>query len=178
MSEGALTCANHPNRATRLRCNRCEKPICTQCAVQTPVGYRCRECVRDQQSVFETAGTTRLLLAGLLSAVSVGLATTLLGFLGFWGLLLAPVAGGGIAEGIRRVIRGKWSRRLPLASSVGGALGVLVYLAVRILPYGFLFSAGFNLSLLSGLGYGLLWPVLQGGLIISALYARLKGIQL
>ncbi len=40
------TCANHPERETGLRCNRCGKPICSQCAVQTPVGYRCRECVR------------------------------------------------------------------------------------------------------------------------------------
>ncbi len=38
-----MVCANHPNRETMLRCNRCEKPICIHCAVLTEVGYRCKE---------------------------------------------------------------------------------------------------------------------------------------
>ena len=50
-----LYCANHPTVETTLRCNRCEKPICTKCAVLTPTGYRCKECVRGQQKLFETA---------------------------------------------------------------------------------------------------------------------------
>jgi hypothetical protein len=50
-----LYCANHPGVPTTLRCNRCEKPICIKCAVLTPTGYRCRECVRGQQKVYETA---------------------------------------------------------------------------------------------------------------------------
>src|SRR3972149_4976134 len=56
MTEVALTCANHPTRETSLRCKRCNKPICASCAVLTPVGYRCRECVREQQAIFDTAG--------------------------------------------------------------------------------------------------------------------------
>ncbi|MGC9334733.1 MAG: B-box zinc finger protein, partial [Anaerolineae bacterium] len=54
---GVLYCANHPNVETLLRCNRCGKPICTRCAVSTPVGYRCRECVGQQQSSFYPGGT-------------------------------------------------------------------------------------------------------------------------
>jgi len=50
-----IYCANHPQVETSLRCNRCGKPICPKCAVSTPTGYRCRECVRGQQKVFETA---------------------------------------------------------------------------------------------------------------------------
>ena len=50
------TCANHPNRETMLRCNKCEKPICLQCAVLTEVGYRCKECVRGQQALYFNAG--------------------------------------------------------------------------------------------------------------------------
>ena len=63
MPEESLFCVNHPNRETSLRCNRCEKPICTQCAVLTPVGYRCRDCIRGQQKVFETARWVDLLVA-------------------------------------------------------------------------------------------------------------------
>ena len=68
-----LYCVNHPNTETNLRCNRCEKLICTKCAVHTPTGYRCRECVRNQQKVFETAlwydYPLGFILAGLLSYI-------------------------------------------------------------------------------------------------------------
>ena len=69
MQEDTLFCANHPNRETVLRCNRCEKPICTECAVLTPVGYRCKECVRGQQKVFETASWVDLLIAFIISGI-------------------------------------------------------------------------------------------------------------
>ena len=52
---GTLYCYVHPNRATTLRCNRCERPICAEDAVLTPTGYRCRECIRSQQRIFDTA---------------------------------------------------------------------------------------------------------------------------
>ena len=50
-----IYCANHPSVETTLRCNKCEKPICAKCAVLTPTGYRCKECIKDQQKIFETA---------------------------------------------------------------------------------------------------------------------------
>src|SRR4030043_298820 len=71
MTEVVLTCANHPNRETSLRCKRCNKPICSSCAVLTPVGYRCRECVRGQQATFDTAGVGALVVgAGAAQAQS------------------------------------------------------------------------------------------------------------
>ncbi len=114
MTIASLTCANHPGRETTLRCNRCEKPICSQCAVLTPVGYRCRECVRGQQAVFDTAQRTDYLIAGAVSLVLVGAATALLGVLGFWSLIVSPVAGGGVGEVVRWAVRRRRSRRLPL----------------------------------------------------------------
>lgn len=173
MSEAALVCANHPNRETTLRCNRCGKPICVGCAVQTPVGYRCKECVRGQQSKFETAGMLRLGAAGLVAAVGAGLGSFLLGFLGFWGLLLAPVAGGAIAELVRWAVRRRRSRRLPVAAASGAAIGVLGQVALRYAPLFLL--GGFDLG---RLGLGLLWPVAHAVLMVGALYARLQGIRL
>ena len=55
--------------ATTLHCNRCERPICAQCAVLTPTGYRCKECVRGQQKTFETATTLDYPLAFVISLV-------------------------------------------------------------------------------------------------------------
>jgi len=45
-------CAKHPQRDTELRCNRCERYMCIDCAVRTPVGYTCRECVRGHEDKF------------------------------------------------------------------------------------------------------------------------------
>ena len=49
-------CTVHPDRETSLRCNKCGRYMCVQCAVQTPVGYRCRECVRQQDDKFYNVG--------------------------------------------------------------------------------------------------------------------------
>lgn len=40
----AATCYWHPAVSTGLSCSQCQRPICTQCLVQAPVGIRCREC--------------------------------------------------------------------------------------------------------------------------------------
>lgn len=37
-------CYRHPDRETLLACSHCERPICTACATQAPVGLRCPEC--------------------------------------------------------------------------------------------------------------------------------------
>ena len=49
------TCYKHPNRETLICCNQCGRPICMDCAVSTPTGYRCKECVKEQQKKFNTA---------------------------------------------------------------------------------------------------------------------------
>lgn len=173
MTDATLYCANHPDRETSLRCNRCGKPICVRCAVQTPVGYRCRECVRGQQAAFETAGLLRLGAAAVISAVAAGIASALLGALGFWGLLLAPVAGGGIAEAVRWAVRRRRSRRLPRVAAAGAVLGILAVAAISLGP-----QLAFGGAGLGRLGFALLWPVVQAVLLVGALYARLQGIRL
>src|SRR5262245_42120058 len=41
---GPLYCYRHPKSETYVRCGRCDQPICPKCAVQGPVGFRCRQC--------------------------------------------------------------------------------------------------------------------------------------
>ncbi|MEJ2011799.1 MAG: B-box zinc finger protein [Anaerolineales bacterium] len=181
MTEQTLVCANHPDRETTLRCNRCEKPICAQCAVQTPVGYRCRECVKGQQKIFDNSTTYDIPLAALISMVCVGGATAVLDFLGFWGLFVAPVVGGGIAEIIRWAVRRRRSRTLPVAAVAGGVLGVLIYLGYQLSRYVPMFMyAGADLGQgwLSSVLITIAWPVGYALLMLGALFARLRGIQL
>jgi len=180
MTEPTLACYRHPSRETTLRCNRCEKPICTQCAILTPVGYRCPECVRGQQKVFDNSIPIDLPLAAIVSFVCVGLATAVLDFLGFWGLFVAPVIGGGIAEVVRWAVRRRRSLRLPWAAVGGGLAGVLVYLGTRLSIYLPLvaYSADIGTSWIPSALLSAVWPVAYGVLMLGALYARLKGIRL
>jgi hypothetical protein len=179
VTDSTLYCANHPDRETTLRCNRCEKPICAKCAIQTPVGYRCKECVRGQQKVFDNSTTIDYPIAFVVSLIGVGGATAVLDFLGFWGLFVAPVVGGGIAEIIRWAVRRRRSRRLPLAAILGGALGVVIYLGFSFLPYlTFILYAG-NPGLV-GAGSILIdfiWPIGYGIVILSTMYYRMRGLR-
>ncbi|HLF37462.1 MAG TPA: B-box zinc finger protein [Anaerolineales bacterium] len=181
MTEALLTCYVHPDRPTKLRCNRCNRLICVSCAIQTPVGYRCRECVRGQQQVFETAGRLDFALAGIVAALCAAVATPLLSRLGFWGFLFAPVVGGGIAEIVRAAVRRRRSRRLPMVAGIGAAAGVLLYAGLRAAPFGLLLlgrAANLGAGALGGAGLSLLWPLLYGGLMVGSLVARLQGIRL
>lgn len=40
-------CHGHPKTPTRLRCTRCDKPICGRCAVPASVGQHCVWCVAE-----------------------------------------------------------------------------------------------------------------------------------
>ncbi len=133
LDDGVLYCANHPSVETMLRCNRCGKPICTRCAVQTPVGYRCRECVGRQQAVFYTGGVLDYVIAGAIALVLGGIASYLVTLLGAWffALILGPTIGIGIAEAVRLAVRRRRSRYLWLVVAV-----CLVVSALPALPLG------------------------------------------
>jgi tetratricopeptide (TPR) repeat protein len=139
LDDGALYCANHPNVETMLRCNRCGKPICTRCAVQTPVGYRCKECVGRQQAVFYTGGAVDYLIGAVIAFVLGGIASYLMTLLGAWfiALILGPAIGIGIAEVVRLAVRRRRSRYLWLI--VAGAILVSA-LPVLLIAFGSLWS--------------------------------------
>ncbi len=46
--DGEYYCAKHPKAVTRLRCGRCESPICPKCTIYTPAGTRCRPCSKNK----------------------------------------------------------------------------------------------------------------------------------
>jgi hypothetical protein len=175
MTEAQLFCANHPTVATQLRCNRCGKVICSRCAVRTPVGYRCRECVREHQRAFDTAAAIDYPIAFVVSGVIAFFAVWLLSFIGFWGILIAPAVGAGAAEIVRRAVRGRRSRWLAAVAAAGGVAGTLPFVAgglIRLLltlggPEGGLWGA-----------FDLLWPLVYGVLLVSTLYWRMRGIRL
>ena len=178
MTDNALVCANHPDRPTTLRCNRCEKPICPKCAVQTPVGYRCKECVRGQQSVFETATKLDYVLAFVIAAIGTAMATGVLNLIGFWGIFVAPIVGGALAEAVRYAVRRRRGLKLPLTAAIGAIVGVLLNLIVPVFNAILIFTSDVGVNLLAAVGLQLVWPLVYGGLIASTLYYRLRGIRM
>ena len=124
-------CVNHPQVETRLRCSKCGNPICPRCAVQTPVGFRCPQCVRSQQAIFYTATPLDYGIAVVVGLVISTIAAFILGRLGiFLALILGPVAGGVIAGVVRWAIRrrrGRWIWLVVSGCIVAGALVVAFY---------------------------------------------------
>lgn len=162
-SSEKMYCANHPDVETSLRCNKCEKPICAKCAVLTPTGYRCKECIRGQQKVFETAEWLDYPLIFIFVTVLAYLGSLIAIRLGFFIILLAPIAGGVIAEVARFVTRHRRSKRLYLLAAIGAVLGCL--------PLGLQFIFQFSL-------FGLIWHLVYTVLMTSAMYTRLAGIKI
>jgi hypothetical protein len=165
-----IYCANHPNVETTLRCNKCGKPICARCAVRTPTGYRCKECVRGQLKVFDTAVWSDFVL-GFLTAGVLGFAASLLAtlvsslsFIGWFLIVIgAPTAGMIIAEGVRLVTRKHRSRALFItvaAAVVAGALPVILFHLITLNFFSLIFQ---------GIFLFIATPVV---------YTRLSGIQL
>jgi hypothetical protein len=166
-----LYCYVHPTRETALRCNNCNRPICAACAVRTPIGYRCRECVKGQQKVFDTSEwydyITGFMVAVLLSGVASFLVTFISG-IGFFGWFLiaagAPSAAVAIAEGVRLVTGKRRSRPLFLTVAIGVVVGALPIILVQLIFSGNLF--------------GILFQVIYLVIAVPVVYSRLSGIQL
>lgn len=142
-----MYCANHPDVETLLRCNKCNKPICMKCAVQTPVGYRCVDCVRVQQNVYYNAeAADNWIGLGVAFAVTV-IATPLVAFVfrmmpNFFGFLIAffagSAAGSGLAQIVRAAIKRRRGRNLRWFVLAGTVLGLLAGCVVSLLVIGVL----------------------------------------
>ena len=173
VKEKTLVCYNHPDRETMLRCNRCERPICTACAVLTPTGYRCKECVRGQLKVFDTAQWTDYPLAFVVAGVLSFLGSIAASYLGFFTIFIAPVVGVILAEAVRWVVHRRRARLLYQLATLGAIAGALPILLVGLLGLVGLGGRGGAFGLLS-----LLWPGIYTFLVASTVYYRLSGIQI
>ena len=168
-----LFCVNHSNRETLLRCNKCNQPICIQCAVRTPTGYRCKSCVRGQQKKFITAQPSDYILAPLIAAILSLIGSYLVGFLGFITIFAAPFFGLAIVRAVQAVIKNRRSDTLFIVTAVAGAIGSLPLLVRMLYPMiGTLYSGEFNFFFL----LPMMWQTAYSVLITGSLYYRLKGI--
>ncbi len=168
---GIHVCYRHPDVETGLRCNRCNKFICAQCAVRTPVGFRCPDCIREQEDKYFTGGNTDYVIAAVialpLSLVVAGLFTSILGGFGFFtliiGFFVAPAAAGAIAEAVRWGVgrrRSRYLRHVVIGSLILGTAPFIILALIN--------------AFLGGGFFGLIAPGLLLFLGVAAISARLR----
>lgn len=164
-------CYAHPTRETSLRCKRCDRPICASCAVRTPTGYLCKDCVRAQQKAFDTAvwydyltGTGVTIVLSLITSVLVAFIGS---FIGFFMFFIAAAIGGGagalISNIALRVINKRRSKPLFIACATGVVLGALPVV--------------FGLFLMGNI-YGIIGVVIYLVIAAPLVYTRISGIRL
>ena len=174
MSE-PMYCVNHPDVETYLRCNKCGRPICPKCAVQTPVGYRCRDCVRAHQQVFyaDFRPTYYLVVAAVALPLAL-VAGWLIPSLGWYAVILGPLVGVGISEAARWAIqrrRGQYTWLVLCGCIVLGALPRLVLSLVSLFtlavnPAGGVYYTGGLMRLV--------WTIVYVVAAVGAAYARVR----
>jgi membrane associated rhomboid family serine protease len=85
---GVTVCYRHAGREANIRCQRCERPICTECMRDAAVGFQCPSCIKEgARSTRQAAGAyggprsanpalTSYVLIGINVAVWLGVIAT------------------------------------------------------------------------------------------------------
>jgi hypothetical protein len=90
---GVYWCARHKSVKTRLRCGRCEKPICPKCTTYGPTGARCRDCVSYKGSHMYQVAPQQYVTA-IVTSLALGFVSSYIAaFIGLFAIFYAPVAG-------------------------------------------------------------------------------------
>lgn len=146
-----VACANHPNRQTNLRCNKCNKPICIRCAQWTPVGYSCRSCIRQQEEKFFNAEPVHIFI-GILVAIPLALlAAAIATLIGFWffAIFIGATFGTLISRAVLWAMGKRRSRYMPLIVA-----GIIILTAILVLIFTFDFlSLGVYVALSASSAY-------------------------
>lgn len=186
-------CEVHPDKETALRCNKCGRYMCTACAVPTPVGYRCRECVRQVEDKFYNATPNDLMV---LFAACLGMGAALGVIFGFIRLplilllLLGLPLGGVLAELPLRLVQRRRGRNSPQLGAggiiIGGLLGSALQFSLRYMDSYNSFAsrfgetaaqqrfAPFSLDLIFSGVFSNLGLLILIGIVAVAVYGRMR----
>ncbi len=120
------SCYRHAGRETGLRCSDCNRPICADCSIDSPVGQKCPECARQRgKAQVITARQVRRRSAAL-PPVTLGIliVSVAIYVLGIGGLEETFFRNGQLAPDAVRE-DGEWYRLLSSAFLHAGGLHIL-----------------------------------------------------
>lgn len=170
----SMSCVIHPDRQTLLRCGKCGRPICTQCAVRHPVGLRCPDCAQLRKvPTYDVPASyyPRALGASLGAALLAGVIAQILPFfipVFFLNFFMALAAGALVGEAASRVTGRKRGRGLQIVAGISVILGsVGATLLVSIVRFGELGLLLVPASLLHP--YYWLYPIVAAGVAVMRL---------
>ncbi len=146
--QGNTYCQVHTDRETGLRCNNCTRLMCAKCAVHTPVGYRCEQCVRQLEDRFFNADQMYYIRLGVITALLSMVGAYIANFVGFFLFVffIAAAAGGIISEVATRYTKGQRGRYAGEVAAGGVVIGVLLAALVFGIVYLRSWQANFQLS--------------------------------
>ncbi len=179
-----LYCKNHPQTETTLRCNRCEEPMCVKCAVHTPTGYRCVDCVKEQKKVFDTSLWVDYIAGFVAAAILSGIASYIVALISGWFygigvLFFAPFAATLIVRGAQAATKRRRSRSLFITITLGVLVGGLPILLDGIVTLFLIYSHPEYMG-----AFSIWWiiPTIWQGVYLfiatPAVYAGLSGFRL
>lgn len=123
---GEVQCVCGSGITTRLRCSRCGKPICYECMVESPVGYRCQECSTGRRvSAYRPSSSAILKAVGVGFFVAAGIGY-LWGNFPAWGFYMAMLLGFGTVEAMARASNYKRGSDLQMAAYGMILIGLVV----------------------------------------------------
>jgi hypothetical protein len=167
-----LHCTWHPDRETLLRCNRCDRPMCTECAVQHPVGLRCKECIKETRSPLykvSAAGYALATGAGLVVGFLGAVVLLLVGSFPWLGWILAFFWGGAVGAGQAEAVGRAAGRKRGPGLQLVGAATLVIGLGLVLL-----FRAGSPNKLLPYVQAYLFTSLIYLFASIGAVWARLR----
>lgn len=114
-SSEEVFCYAHPKTPTRLRCSRCDRPICGRCSIPATVGQHCPECVAEAR---RSAPKVRSTFAALAPATRAIIITNVVVFLG---QIFNPGLDERFASYAPAIFDGQWWRLItPMFLHAGG----------------------------------------------------------
>jgi hypothetical protein len=172
MSEttGTHFCYYHPNTPTELRCNKCGKYICVKDAVRTPVGYRCKSCVKEQQDIFYNATPLDYVLTAVITCPIAFIAALIVPRLSIFAIFVGPFIGIIIAEAIRLATskrRGRYMWIVALVCLIGVTIVPLWSTIEFVLGGGLILVPQESGGILLSVGLEAIYLVLASGTLLA-----------
>lgn len=130
---GVYWCARHSKVKTRLRCGRCEKPICAKCTKYGPTGARCPDCASYKGTHMYQVQPRHYAAAAIVALLLGTLSGFVAQFIGFFALFYAPVAGTFIGKTVSAVAQHKRGTPLAVIATAGLVIGTIVPAATSLL---------------------------------------------